>query len=185
MKHSDLPPFGEAPEQRTDKSGRSANDLRIGYYVHDVSRLRRTLFDQKMKPLGVTRSQWWVLAQLGRSEKTMGEQGMLQTELANILDVGKVTIGGLIDRLEAGGFVKRTPCPNDRRAKRVVVTEAGRKILQQMTSVSQELNAMILQGIPKESIAVAESALNQMKQNIMRELHPDDFAEGEDHSDVA
>ncbi|SEI11942.1 MarR family winged helix-turn-helix transcriptional regulator [Paracoccus alkenifer] len=154
-----------------DKSGRASSDLRIGYFVHDVSRLRRTLFDQKMKPLGVTRSQWWVLAQLGRSEKTLGEQGMLQTELANVLDVGKVTVGGLIDRLEAGGFVRRMPCANDRRAKRVVVTEAGRATLRQMQSVSQELNALILNEIPKEFIPVAEEVLAKMKANIMRELH--------------
>lgn len=154
-----------------DKSGRHAKDLRIGYFVHDVSRLRRTLFDQKMKPMGVTRSQWWVLAQLGRSEKTLGEQGMLQTELANVLDVGKVTVGGLIDRLEAGGFVRRMPCPNDRRAKRVVVTEAGRATLRQMQSVSQELNALILKDIPEDAIRTAEDVLARMKVNIMNELH--------------
>lgn len=154
-----------------DKTGRTNNDLRIGYFVHDVSRLRRTLFDQKMKPLGVTRSQWWVLAQLGRSEKTLGEQGMLQTELANVLDVGKVTVGGLIDRLEAGGFVRRMPCPNDRRAKRVVVTEAGRATLRQMQGVSQELNAMILKDIDKDAIRLAEEVLAKMKANIMQELH--------------
>lgn len=162
-----------------DKTGRANNDLRIGYFVHDVSRLRRTLFDQKMKPLGVTRSQWWVLAQLGRSEKTLGEQGMLQTELANVLDVGKVTVGGLIDRLEAGGFVRRMPCPNDRRAKRVVVTEAGRATLRQMQSVSQDLNAMILSDIPKESIRIAEEVLAKMKANIMQELHGNHGAESE------
>lgn len=167
-----------------DKTGRTNNDLRIGYFVHDVSRLRRTLFDQKMKPLGVTRSQWWVLAQLGRSEKTLGEQGMLQTELANVLDVGKVTVGGLIDRLEAGGFVRRMPCPNDRRAKRVVVTEAGRATLRQVQSVSQELNAMILKEIPQESIRLAEEVLAKMKANIMQELHgtngqEDDLIDGD------
>lgn len=162
-----------------DKSGRASSDLRIGYFVHDVSRLRRTLFDQKMKPLGVTRSQWWVLAQLGRSEKTLGEQGMLQTELANVLDVGKVTVGGLIDRLEAGGFVRRMPCPNDRRAKRVVVTEAGRATLRQMQSVSQELNALILNDIPKEAIRTAEEVLAKMKTNIMQELHGNNLGEDE------
>lgn len=65
-------------------------DVRIGFLVHDVSRMRRTLFDQAMKPLGITRSQWWVLSQLSRHTRT----GMLQTDLARDLDVGKVTVGG-------------------------------------------------------------------------------------------
>lgn len=165
--------------KQKDKTGRSQNDLRIGYFVHDVSRLRRTLFDQKMKPLGVTRSQWWVLAQLSRSEQKTGQPGMLQTELANVLDVGKVTVGGLIDRLEAGGFVLRQPCPNDRRAKRVVVTDMGRKILKQMESVSVKLNATVLKGIPKEQIGAAEAVLAQMKKNIMQELHGEEPEEDE------
>jgi len=165
---------GPIPGTEPDRQGRDVNDLRIGYYVHDVSRLRRTLFDQKMKPFGVTRSQWWVLAQLGRSERTMGDQGLLQTELANMLDVGKVTVGGLIDRLEASGFVRRTPCPTDRRAKRVVVTDEGRNILKQMTVVSQELNELVLNGIAREQIRVAEAALSQMKKNILAELSRED-----------
>ena len=174
---TDLFEDGPMPGAELDKQGRDANDLRIGYYVHDVSRLRRTLFDQKMKPFGVTRSQWWVLAQLGRSQRTMGDQGLLQTELANMLDVGKVTVGGLIDRLEASGFVRRTPCPTDRRAKRVVVTDAGREILKKMTVVSQELNELILEGIDRERIRLAEGALSQMKKNILAELSRDSVAE--------
>ena len=85
------------------------NEFRIGFHVHDVSRMRRTLFDHEMKPLGITRSQWWALAQLSRSEGHDGGEGMLQTDLARILEVGKVTIGGLVDRLEASGFVAGSP----------------------------------------------------------------------------
>ena len=78
------------------------SDFRIGFLVHDVSRLRKTLFDQEMEHLDITRAQWWVLAQLSREGR---EDGMLQIELARIVDVGKGAIGGLISRLEAGGFV--------------------------------------------------------------------------------
>src|SRR5260370_31973343 len=77
--------------------------IRIGFLIHDVSRLRRTAFDQRMKPLGLTRSQWWVLSGVSRH----GDSGVTQTELANVLDLGKVALGGLIDRLEERGFVKR------------------------------------------------------------------------------
>ena len=39
---------------------------RIGVLIHDVSRLRRTVVDHALGPMGVTRSQWWVLANLSR-----------------------------------------------------------------------------------------------------------------------
>lgn len=142
--------------------GKIAREFQIGFLVHDVSRMRRTLFDQAMKPLGITRSQWWVLSQLSRQPR----EGMLQTELARDLDVGKVSVGGLIDRLEAGGYVTRQPVPGDRRAKRIQVTEAGRKVLKQMVQVGQGLNRIILDGLSDAEIETTERVLGRMKENI-------------------
>jgi DNA-binding MarR family transcriptional regulator len=137
-------------------------EIRIGFLVHDVSRMRRTLFDQAMKPLGITRSQWWVLSQLSRH----GRSGMLQTELARDLDVGKVTVGGLIDRLETAGYVVRQPEKTDRRAKRIMITARGHEILKDMVSVGHKLNGIILAGLTPEAIAAVEQALETMKENI-------------------
>lgn len=137
-------------------------EVRIGFLVHDVSRMRRTLFDQAMKPLGITRSQWWVLSQLSRHARS----GMLQTELARDLDVGKVTVGGLIDRLETAGFVVRKPEKTDRRAKRIMITARGHETLHEMVAVGHRLNAIILDGLTPEALAQAESALELMKENL-------------------
>ncbi len=143
-------------------SGKVPQEVRIGFLVHDVSRMRRTLFDQAMRPLGITRSQWWVLSQLSRHARS----GMLQTELARDLDVGKVTVGGLIDRLEAAGYVLRQPEPGDRRAKRVTITPPGHAVLAEMVAVGRRLNAVILAGLEPEEVAAAERALEAMKENI-------------------
>ena len=70
-----------------------------GFLMHDVSRLRRSVFDEFMKPMAMTRSQWWILAHLSRHD------GMIQSDLANVLDIGKAALGGLIDRLEASRFI--------------------------------------------------------------------------------
>lgn len=141
-------------------------EFRIGFLVHDVSRVRRTLFDNEMKPLGMTRSRWWVLAQLSRSLHHKGVDGMLQTELAEVMEVGKVTVGGLIDHLESAGYVERRPDPKDRRAKRVVITEQGHAALRQMSEVGRRLNLSMLQDIPPEHVKIAEDVLARMKINI-------------------
>jgi DNA-binding MarR family transcriptional regulator len=83
--------------------------LRFGFLIHDVSRLRRVVVDRALKPLGITRSQWWVLAFLSRRD------GMTQTALAADLDLTKVAIGGLLDRMEAAGFVERRADQSDGR----------------------------------------------------------------------
>src|SRR3977135_2231646 len=101
-------------------------DLRLGYLIHDVSRLRRMMFDRALAPLGITRSQWWVLAFISRKD------GLPQTQLAHELDVGKVAVGALIDRLESSGFVIRQADPVDRRVKRVYVTKQAPGLLAQI-----------------------------------------------------
>ena len=40
----------------------------MGRLIHDVARLRRTVFDNEMQPAGLTRSQSAVLAALARQE---------------------------------------------------------------------------------------------------------------------
>lgn len=156
--------------KKTTKTEENAEKFRIGFLVHDVSRLRRVFFDSEMKPLGITRSQWWVLAQLSRKLGRDGDEGVLQTELAKFLDVGKVAVGGLIDRLEAGGFVERRPDARDRRAKRVVITPKGRETLGMMKEVGDRLNEKIFRGISQEEVGVADRVLTIIKKNILEEM---------------
>jgi DNA-binding MarR family transcriptional regulator len=137
--------------------------FRLGFLVHDVSRLRRTVMDKALKPYNITRSQWWALANLSRHNG----QGMMQTELANVMDVGKVTLGGLIDRLEAAGFVVREPDPKDRRAKRVKMTRAGEKLLNKMGGIAEKINEAVVQDLSEKQISQIESAMHKMKTRLI------------------
>jgi DNA-binding MarR family transcriptional regulator len=137
-------------------------NFKFGYLVHDVSRMRRTVMDQAMRPLGVTRSQWTVLSALARG----GNDGMMQVDLARLLEVGKVTVGGLVDRLEATGHVERRGDAADRRVKRVYITEQGVAVIRQMMVVSAAINERILRNIAPEYQRIAEEVLFSMKQNL-------------------
>src|SRR3546814_16780565 len=93
--------------------------LRFGFLIHDVSRLRRVVVDRALKPLGITRSQWWVLAFLSRRD------GMTQTALASDLDLTKVAIGGLLDRMEASRLVEDRADARDGTTRRAHAPRAG------------------------------------------------------------
>lgn len=135
--------------------------VRLGFLIHDVSRLRRNAFDRLMRPLSVTRSQWWVLAYLSRHD------GMTQTELANLLDVGKVTLGGLIDRLEASGWVVRRSDSVDRRVRRIFLSPTTESLFQEMHAAEVKLGKEILKGIGPQKAAELADLLAQMKDNLM------------------
>lgn len=143
--------------------------FRFGFLVHDVSRMRRTLFDDVMRSRNVTRSQWSVLANLSR----MGKDGMMQVDIARHMDVGKVTIGGLIDRLEASGLVERRLDTTDRRARRVFITDKGFEVISEMQKAGNKLNKSILAGVSDEDLHITEETLAKVKSNIRDMLQQD------------
>lgn len=94
----------------------------IGYMIADVGRLLRTVFDRRVRQLGLTRPQWTVLTRLH------SRPGLSQSEVADLLEIEKPTAGRLIDRLERKGWVERRRDPRDRRVNRMHLTAKGRKL---------------------------------------------------------
>jgi MarR family transcriptional regulator for hemolysin len=113
----------------------------FGFILNDVARLLRTTYDRRMKALGLTRSQWWVLTHLYRND------GVTQSELAEILEVEKPTLGRLLDRLEANGWVQRKEHSEDRRAKRVFLTDEVAPAMNAMREAAAELRRDALAGL--------------------------------------
>ena len=150
----------------------AARDLRIGFLLHDTSRMRRNAFDHFMKPMGITRSQWWVIAHLSRKD------GMVQTELASLLDIGKVTLGGLLDRLGQGGWVERRQDQDDRRARRVFLTTQSHELLQKMRAVERMLNRGVLRGLSHEERDRLAALLARVKLNLVAALSEHTDAQG-------
>ncbi|HEX3866755.1 MAG TPA: MarR family transcriptional regulator [Gemmatimonadaceae bacterium] len=117
-----------------------------------------------LKPLGVTRSQWWVLAFLSRAD------GMSQVALAEELDLGKVALGGLIDRLERTGLVSRRADQDDRRIKRVFLTKKSHALISEIRSSVSDTEKIILEDINDGDLRATVRALRKMKENLIAML---------------
>jgi DNA-binding MarR family transcriptional regulator len=146
-----------------DDAAKSEKPFRAGFLIHDVSRLRRTVFDQRLKHLQITRSQWWVLSNLSRHD----EEGYAQIDLARLLDVGKVTLGGLIDRLEENGLVVRVPDKFDRRSKRVLMSDKGRNLLKRLEVIAGKVQLETMTDISAAEEQQLIHILRKMKQNLL------------------
>lgn len=153
---------GSSPKAKPSGKGRPEDnwDARLGFLMHDVSRLRRGVFDDFMKPVGLTRSQWWILAHLARHD------GMIQSDLANVLDIGKAALGGLIDRLEASKFIARRPDEFDRRVKRIYLTGKGSQMIVEIKLRSHEMSERILEGLDMEARLKLVDMLGLVKRNL-------------------
>lgn len=148
-------------ELTSDRNTAENWDQRLGFLMHDVSRLRRKVFDEVMKPEGITRSQWWVLAHLSRHD------GMSQSDLADRLDLGRAALGGLVDRLEAMELVRRGADGQDRRTKLVFLTPAGVAMIERMRSKSDQMSEAILVGLSQEQRHQLADMLSLVKENLL------------------
>ena len=151
--------------------------LRFGFLIHDVSRLRRVAVDRALKPLGITRAQWWVLAFLSRRD------GMTQTALAAELDLTKVAVGSLLDRMETAGFVERRADRNDGRARRVYLTRAGARMVGAIRESVEAVELAILGRIPDEALAQATETLRLLKETLLDILGGE--AEADEPADIS
>ena len=106
------------------------NDGYIGYMVSDVARLMRTVFDRRVRDIGLTRAQWLVLTRLYR------RPGCSQTELASMLEIDRASAGRMIDRMERAGWVERRADQVDRRINRLFLTSEARRAHSEMWEVA-------------------------------------------------
>lgn len=151
----------------------TAKKFAFGYLIHDVSRLRRIVMDDIMRPYGITRSQWSLLSALSRS----GNSGMTQVDLARLLEIGKVTTGGLLERLENSGHIERRADDSDARARRVFITEKGYETISLMIAVASKANKRIMKGLTAEEAKIAEKVLFKVKLNL-KDIHEEHVLTG-------
>ena len=134
----------------------------FGFLLNDVARLMRTAYDRRIRKLGLTRAQWWVLTHLYRSN------GVSQTELAETLEIEKPTLGRLLDRLEAKGWVRREHDASDRRVWRVHLTDEVEPALRTMRRIAAELRRDALTGISAAERERFVDTLLAIKANLLR-----------------
>jgi DNA-binding MarR family transcriptional regulator len=77
-------------------------------------------FERAAQDIGLSGAQACLLVQIGRGSRTMGQ-------LAADLVCDASNVSQLVRRLESRGLVVREPDPEDRRTRRVSITDAGRE----------------------------------------------------------
>jgi MarR family transcriptional regulator for hemolysin len=132
----------------------------VGFLLHDVARLLRKRFEQNARGLGLTRSQWQVLAYLDKNE------GIQQGGLAELLDVEPITLGRILDKLQACGLVERRAHPRDRRIWLLYLTGKSGPKLEAMRDIGELTRAEAFGDISEASREQLLALLGTMKANL-------------------
>ena len=132
----------------------------LGWLFQDIHRLLGKKFVANLPGIGLTRSQWRVLIALKR------EDGLTQTELADMTELEKAPLGKLLDKLEDKGWITRRGDPNDRRARRVYCTAKIDKHLKGIAEAGRSMFAEALAGMREDEVNALVERLQRMKRNL-------------------
>jgi MarR family transcriptional regulator for hemolysin len=140
----------------------------FAFTLIDTARLLRTLSDQEVRRMGMTRAQWAVLARIERNE------GLKQSESAEILEIQPITLTRLVDRLAENGLIERRPDEHDRRAWRLYLTPAAKPLVDRLDGLGRNMMRNVLKGVSDETVARLTGEIGAIRDNIRGELSAKD-----------
>ncbi len=146
------------------KHGASTSLSGFGFLLGETSRILRRRFEQRAQEHGLTSAQWRAIGQLSRSD------GLTQVALASRLDIEPMTVCRLVDRMEAAGFVRRMPNPEDKRAKRVFLTDVSRDLLGDMREIALAVYEEAFEGFDQDERSALIDGLNRINENISKRV---------------
>ena len=136
-------------------------DRNLGFVISDLQRLITTAMDKELKALGLTRSQLRVVLHLSRHD------GLTQVRIAEDLEMGKVAIGGLLDRLQSKALIERKPHPSDRRATLIYLTDKAAALYEPILISGKYVMGQMLRGLSLTQQEQLIDLLLLVKQNTL------------------
>ena len=133
-------------------------DLQFGTLLKHVFYLWHQVINERLRPRGVSHSQWRVVLELSRSPGPM-----TQSALAAELGVESPTMVRLLDRLAEKGWIAREPCPDDRRARFVRLTPRAERLAQELEVVVGDVRRDLLQDLRVAELAASIDALSKIE----------------------
>ena len=121
-------------------------------------RLRRSM-DETLEGFGLTWGEWKLLCTL----RNQGEGYRLSPgDLSQKMELSSGAMTNRLDRLEEGGFVRRTPNPDDRRGLLIELTEEGHRVWHDSVGAQAEKEALIA------AAALDETEREQLNSHLRR-----------------
>lgn len=133
----------------------------FGLLVARLSRRLRQAVDAEMRLIGLTEATWRPLIYL----RSLGD-GVRQKELATAMSIEGPSLVRLLDSLERRGFIERREDENDRRARGLYLTRAGRDLAVRAARIGNALQKRLLDSVPANDLEICERVLETLEREI-------------------
>lgn len=137
----------------------ATSDTCLATRVRQLSRIITRVYDDALRPLGITASQYTLLAQLASRD------GITAVEIGHQLDIEKSTLSRNLKRLLALGHIVMDP-PAGRRGRGLHLSPKGQAVLKDAYPVWQDAQKKTVGVMGSDSRNVLDGLLSQAERLI-------------------
>lgn len=138
----------------------------ISHAIFRIARLHRMMAGNLLRRVGLHPGQELVMMYLWE----LGPQR--QTDLIRLLDSDAATMTRTIRRLEHAGFVRRSPCADDKRAYLIEPTAAGRALRPQVEQIWNQLEEIVVGGVGDRERQTIRRVLEGLEERLTHAAEP-------------
>src|SRR5262245_1430682 len=132
----------------------------ISLQLAHTSKLVSRAFADTLASAGGSIPTWLIVSRL------MGEEWRAQQELARAIGIEGPTLTHHLDALEEAGLVVRTRDPDDRRAVRLELTDAGRQRHAELMEAVIAFNRRLRTGLDEGEVQELRGLLAKLERNV-------------------
>ncbi|HDI58747.1 MAG TPA: MarR family transcriptional regulator [Desulfobacteraceae bacterium] len=129
----------------------------IFFQLGRANRAGTRFLNRRVADLGITAVQAMALFFLAEADD------VTSVHLGKRLQLDSATLTGLLDRLTAAGLAGRRADPSDRRAVRILLTEAGRAKVKRIKTLVADASREFLAALTPEERLILKSLLKKIR----------------------
>lgn len=122
--------------------------------THRAARLLARRFDEALRPLEITNGQFSLMTALSRPQPpTIGA-------VASLLAMDRTTLTANLKPLERRGLIEVTVDPEDRRSRRIALTDEGKSLLKRAVPIWRETHGLVDRELGDDTASVLRTGLS-------------------------
>ncbi|MEW6625026.1 MAG: MarR family transcriptional regulator [Bacillota bacterium] len=143
------------------------SNLSLGKWISLLYRYGQIYVTKELEPYNIGKGQILFLLALYQND------GVLQEELAQQINIDKGTTARAIGKLEKAGYVTRKPNEKDLRSNQIFLTPKAQEFKPHLCSVLRRWTEILSAGMTEEEVEKAFDLLIKMAQNATNHIEKD------------
>jgi MarR family transcriptional regulator, transcriptional regulator for hemolysin len=136
----------------------------LAFLVTDCARLMRVAFERRILSAGLELS----AGEARTLIQVAAVNGSRQLDIASRMSLEPMTVSAFLDKLQARGLIERQPDPCDRRAKRIMLSDAAEDMIKAISIEIGAVQTEATQGLDREAQDDVRHALKCFRQNLQK-----------------